>query len=102
MDSAVLRNTVTGVNLTAGAASTSAAIPNNSAGVPAKYVRVAVVGAGAAHIRFGKGAQTAVATDLLIVGQAGSEVFDVGGCDTVAVIQEGTGGLVNVAPMEWA
>jgi hypothetical protein len=31
---------VTGVNLTTGAASTSASIPNNSAGVVARYVRV--------------------------------------------------------------
>ena len=102
MDSSVLRSSATGVNLTAGAASASASIPNTSAGVAAKYVRVAVVGAGAAHIRFGKGATTAVATDLLIVGQSGAEVFDVGGYDTVAVIQEGTGGIVNVAPLEWA
>lgn len=63
-----LRSSATGVNLTAGVASTSASIPNNSAGNRAKYVRVAVIGSGAAHIRFGTGATTAVATDLLIVG----------------------------------
>jgi hypothetical protein len=102
MDISVLRPVVTGVNLTAGAVSTSASLPVNSAGNVARYVRVAVVGAGAAHVRIGKGAQTAVATDLLIVGQAGAEMLDVGGCDTIAVIQEGTGGLVNVSPMDWS
>lgn len=56
MDISVLRPIVTGVNLTAGAASSSASLPVNSAGNVARYVRVAVVGAGAAHVRVGKGA----------------------------------------------
>lgn len=97
-----IRPMPTGVNLTAGAASTSAAIPDGSSGRPARYVRVTPVAACSCHVRIGVGTQTAVATDMLLVGATGSVVLDTSGCDTIAVIQEGTGGMVNVAPVGWA
>jgi hypothetical protein len=58
-------NGVTGVNLTAGATSTSATIPNDSSGSTAKFIRVAAVAACACHIKLGKGSATATATDPL-------------------------------------
>lgn len=90
---------VTGVNLTTGAASTSAAIPNNSAGVVARYVRVTATQY--AHIRVGKGSATAVATDTMVVpGEA--LIFCCAGADTIAAIQDSASGTVNVVPLEWA
>ena len=96
-----LRVLVTGVNLTAGVATSSAALPVNSAGATAKYVRVAMPAGTAAHVRLGASGVTAAATDTLIAGGYPGTVFDASGCTHIACIQEGTGGQVNVVPLEW-
>lgn len=95
-----VRVTVTGVNLTAGATSSSAPLPLDSAGNPPEYVRVAMTPSTACHIRFGGAAVAAVATDTLINGTF-PEVFNTSGCTHVAVIQETVGGMVNVVPLAW-
>ena len=96
-----LRVLATGVNLTAGVASTSAALPTDSAGNTARYVRVAMPSGTAAHVRVGASTVTAAATDTLIAGGYPGTVFDCAGCTHIACIQEGTGGQVNVVPLEW-
>lgn len=95
--SSPIRVTNTGVNLTTGAASVSSALPNNSAGLPPRYV--VVTATAAAHIRFGKIAATAIATDLMIVPGMGM-LLDVKGFDFVAAIQDTATGTVNIAPVE--
>lgn len=91
---------VTGANLTAGAASSNLALPVDSAGNAPQYVRVAMLPATACHIRFGGVAVAALATDTLITG-GDSVTFNTSGCTHAAVIQEGTGGQVNVVPLAW-
>lgn len=90
---------VTGVNITTGAASASAAIPNTSAGVVARYVRV--MATAFAHVKVGKGSATAVATDTL-VGPNCDLILNVAGADTIAAIQDTAAGVVNIVPLEYA
>lgn len=89
---------VAGVTVASGAASAQTAIPNNSAGVVAKYVRVSVTAA--AHIRFGKTTATATANDTLVM-PSDAIVLNVQNYDVFAVIQDSAAGTVNVVPIEW-
>lgn len=90
---------VPGITVASGAASAQTAIPVNSAGVVAKYVRVAATVA--AHIRFNKTTAVATANDtLLMPGDA--VVVNVQNYDVFAVIQDTAAGFVNVVPIEWA
>jgi len=89
---------VTGVNIVTGAASASSPIPNNSAGVVARYVRV--MATANAHVRVGKTTATAVATDMLITPTE-AVILNVSGADTIAAIQDLAAGVVNVVPLEW-
>lgn len=73
----------TGVNITTGAVSASAPIPNTSAGVVAKYVRI--MATAFAHVKVGKGSATAVAADTL-VGPNCDLIMNVSGADTIAAI----------------
>jgi len=75
---------VTGVNIATSGTSASASIPNNSAGVVARYIRIEVTAA--AHVRVTKGASSAVATDTLVVPGGGGIVLNCSGCDTVSAI----------------
>lgn len=87
-----------GVTVASGAASVQTAIPNNTAGVVAKYVRVAATVA--AHIRFNKTTAVATTNDtLLMPGDA--IVVNVQNYDVFAVIQNAASGFVNVVPIEW-
>lgn len=90
--------TVTGVSITTGAASSGGALPNASSGEVPRYVRIAA--SVAACVRIGVGAQTAVATDLLV--QPGDAVILAvpRGCTHVAAIQLAAAGVVIVSPLE--
>lgn len=90
--------TVTGVSITTGAASSGGALPNASSGEVPRYVRIAA--SVAACVRIGVGAQTAVATDLLV--QPGDAVVLAvpRGCTHVAAIQLAAAGVVIVSPLE--
>lgn len=90
--------TATGVSITTGAASSGGALPNASSGEVPRYVRVAA--SVAACVRIGIGAQTAVATDLLV--QPGDAVVLAvpRGCTHVAAIQLAAAGVVIVSPAE--
>jgi hypothetical protein len=90
--------TVTGVSITTGAASSGGALPNASSGEVPRYVRIAA--SVAACVRMGVGAQTAVATDLLV--QPGDSVVLAvpRGFTHVAAIQLAAAGIVIVTPLE--
>jgi SH3-like domain-containing protein len=90
--------TVTGVSITTGAASSGGALPNASSGEVPRYVRIAA--SVAACVRIGPGAQTAVATDMLV--QPGDSVVLAvpRGCTHVAAIQLAAAGVVIVTPLE--
>ena len=90
---------LTGINITTGAASVSAAIPVASSATAAKYVVVSCTVA--ARIRVGQSGVTALATDLLINPNGGPVVLDVSGCTHIAAIQDTGAGVVSVCPMEW-
>lgn len=87
-----------GVNITTGAASASATLPNDVTGVVPKYVRLAATAACA--VRIGKGAQTAVAADLQIQPGDSTIVQINNGWDTIAAIQIAAAGVLNVMPIE--
>ncbi|MBT2300367.1 hypothetical protein J7E70_07805 [Variovorax paradoxus] len=90
--------TVTGVSITTGAASSGGTLPNASSGEVPRYVRIAA--SVAACVRIGPGAQTAVATDMLV--QPGDAVVLAvpRGCTHVAAIQLAAAGVVIVTPVE--
>jgi hypothetical protein len=88
-----------GITVASGATTAQTAIPSNSAGVVAKYVRVAATVA--AHIRFNKTTAVATANDLLLM-PGDAVVINVQNYDVFAVIQDAAGGFVNVVPIEWA
>lgn len=90
---------LTGVNITTGAASASAAIPVNSAAIAARYVVVSCTVN--ARIRVGQSGVTALATDMLIGPSSGPVILDVSGCTHIAAIQDTGAGVVSVCPMEW-
>jgi len=87
----------TGVNITTGAASAGATIPLASNGAVPRYVRISATAA--ACVRIGTGAQTAVATDML-VHPAESVIMATLGCTHIAAIQQAAAGVVQVSPVE--
>lgn len=95
---AALQVSVTGANITTSASSADVAVPNDAAGTVPKYVRIAATAA--AHVRIGSGAQTAVATDLLV--QPGDAVVLQCPAATphVAAIQDAAAGKVTVTPLD--
>ena len=89
--------TSTGVQLATSAVSASAAIPNDSAGNIARYIRIAATVA--ACVRIAKTTATAVTTDMQV--QPGdSVIISTNGCDRVAAIQVAAAGIVQVSPIE--
>ena len=80
-----LQITNTGINLTTGIASVAGTLPNNSAGIPARFVRIAATVA--AYVRLGSGAQVAVATDMLVMPNSQGLVIATLGATNVAVLQ---------------
>lgn len=89
-----------GVNQATGAASATVAIPNNSSGQRARFVRVLATADCYVKPVTGAGG-TAAAGDMYIgAGPAGREVLNVAGCTHIAVIQVAAAGLLNVVPLE--
>lgn len=88
----------TGVSQASGVLSAGAAIPTAQSGEIPRYIRVAATAA--ACIRIGAGAQTAVATDLMV--QPGDAVIlsVPSGLNNFAVIQVSVAGIVIITPME--
>jgi hypothetical protein len=88
----------TGVSQASGATSAGTTLPTALSGEVPRFIRVASTQA--AFFRMGAGAQTAVNTDLL-VQPADAVILQVpSGFTHFAVIQSGTAGIVNVAPLE--
>lgn len=87
----------TGVNITTGAVSAGTTIPLSSSGAVPRYIRISATAA--ACVRIGTGAQTAVATDLLIY-PGDALVIATLGCTHIAAIQQAAAGVVQVSPVE--
>lgn len=88
-----------GSNLAVGAASANVAVPNNSSGRKARYVRVYATSD--CYIRQGLTGVTAAAGDTLIgAGGAGATVLHVLGSTHIAAIQLSAGGTLNIVPLE--
>lgn len=88
----------TGITVTSGAGSASTSVPLSSDGVKrARFVRLQVTGN--LYVKFGKGATTATANDMLL-----SPNFDVvvacAQYDTIAYIQETAAAKLNITPLE--
>lgn len=81
----MLQITNTGINLTTAIASVAGTLPNNSAGTPARYIRIAATVA--SYLRIGTGAQVAVATDLMVLPNSAGLVMATLGATNVAVLQ---------------
>lgn len=89
----------TGANVTTSGTSASTAIPNDSSGNKAKYCAISATAA--VHVRWGAGAQTAVATDFMLNPNTQPVIIQTSNADNFAAIQDSTGGKVNIAPVEW-
>lgn len=55
----------------------------------------------ACHVRWGKGAQTAVTTDLYIAANTPPVPINTAGSTHFAVIQDSAGGNLYITPLEW-
>lgn len=87
----------TGKNIATSGTSAGTTLPNTQSGTAPVYVRVSATAA--AYVRVGKGAQTAVNTDMLV--QPGdSIILAVAGCDNIAALQVSAAGIVQVSPLE--
>ena len=87
----------TGVNITTSGTSAGATIPLSSAGKVPRYVRISATVS--ACVRIGTGAQTAVATDML-VQPSEAVILATNGCTHIAAIQQAAAGVVQVSPVE--
>lgn len=88
----------TGTSITTSGTSAQGNIPNAADGNLAKFCYVSCTNA--CHLRWGKGNQTAVATDLLLQPNA-PQVINTTGADKLAAIQNAAGGTLIVTPLEW-
>lgn len=90
----------TGTQVTSGAATANAAIPNDASGGRAKRVRVTVaIAAGFAYIRPGASGVTATVNDLPV--NFGAPVdLNVGGMTHIAYIEGSTACKLNITPLE--
>lgn len=86
-----------GSNITTGAASASAAIPNTSANTEPQFIRVAATAA--AYVKVGASGVTAAAGDILVLPEA-PIVLRTHGNSHIAAIQASAAGVVNVCPLE--
>lgn len=90
--------TVTGINLTTGAASANSALPNASSGEVARYYRITATAN--AHVRLGVVGLAALATDAMVVPGESLILECPRGYTHVAAIQDSAAGTVNVVPLE--
>lgn len=87
----------TGLNIPTSGTSANGALPFDSGGTTARFVRVAATAA--AYVRIGSGAQTAINTDLLV--QPGDAiVMSTNGCNNIGALQVTAAGIVVVTPLE--
>lgn len=87
----------TGVSITTSGASAGSLLATDSSGAVATYVRI--VATAAAYVRLGTGAQTAVATDM-IVQPGDSIVLATAGSTHAAALQVASAGVVQISPVE--
>lgn len=87
----------TGANISFNGTSANTGIPVTSAGIAPNFVRLASTQA--CYVKIGKGAQTAVAGDLLIQ-PADSVIVRVAGADNIAALQVTTTGVLQISPLE--
>jgi hypothetical protein len=87
----------TGTQVTSGAASAVAAIPNAADGNRARFVRIQAKAN--AYIRPGTSGTTATANDMLITGN--EQVFlNVQSFTHIAYLQETAATIINITPLE--
>lgn len=86
-----------GANITTSGTSARVTIPNASSGEAPRYIRVSATQA--AYIKLGGETVTAAAGDLM-VQPADAVILTVSRNTYIAAIQQGTAGVVNVAPLE--
>lgn len=87
----------TGVTVATGAATARTTIPNTSAGVLPRYIRVAAINE--SYVRLGDVTVVATANDML-VQPADSVLMAVNGATNIAYIQGTAAGKVNVVALE--
>lgn len=93
----ILSVAATGVSISTSGTSSDETIPDALDGALPKHCYISCTAA--CHVRWGVGAQTAVATDLLL--QPGHPlVINTAGSDTIAAIQQAAGGVLIVTPLE--
>lgn len=92
----VSNSPATGATITVAGTSASAAVPNDTSGNRAKWIRIAATTA--CYVRIGTGAQTAVNTDMIVQPGDAVVIRTVG--DTVAALQVTAGGVCNITPLE--
>lgn len=96
--SQILSVGATGVSITTSGTSARAALPKAADGNDPKFCYISCTAA--CHVRWGKGNQTAVNTDLLL--QPGAPLaINTSGCNDIAAIQNASGGTLIVTPLEW-
>lgn len=84
--------------ITLAAASASAAIPLDSAGLTPKYIRLASTSS--CYVRVGKGAQTAVIGDMMMNIGAPTILQINAQWDTIAAIWVTAAGILQISPVE--
>lgn len=89
--------TASGTTMTASASSINVTIPNTVSGKPPNYVRIQVTNY--AFIKFGASGVAATSNDILMSPNE-PEVFAISGSTYIACIQQASGGLVNITPLE--
>lgn len=87
----------TGVQVTTGAASANVAIPNDTSGSRARYVRI--LADGNAYIRPGSSAVVATVNDFYLNPNEGV-VLNVLGHTHIAYLQQTVGARINITPLE--
>jgi len=88
----------TGSTVTTGAASATVAIPNGSAGVLPRFIRIAATTE--SYIKLGVAGVTATANDTLVQPADALIIPVPNGVTTVAYIQGTSAGKVNIVPIE--
>lgn len=87
----------TGTQVTTGGASTRTAIPNDSNGTLARWVRVQALAN--CYVKPGDGTVTATVNDMLLSPNE-AVILDVRGCSNIASIQETAAAKYNITPLD--
>lgn len=93
-----LVNNATGVQVTSGAASANVAVPNDSSGSKARFVRI--MAKANVYVRpVAAGSGTATVNDMLVSPNE-ALILNVAGLGFIAYIQETAATIVNISPLE--